>query len=154
MIQERRNRAVARLIERINHGDLVALDLQDEIRVAFTDPSKSTERINCKVCEVPLVGRQRDFCFGHWDYVTFNLPSAPTYHELLIHVAAWLRTQMTDLRIERRTAFWLAVIKGHSRCEVCNCMTHNVECLVGSNGTEIKTHTVCEDHAFIRLQEP
>ena len=150
MIQVKRSEAVSRLIERIENGDLVALDLQKEIRFIFQEHVSQPDSRKCQICQTPLVGRQEFFCLGHWDYVIVDLPINRPYFELLNDFATWLCNNLTDPEIVYSQSHWLGVIKGHSRCEFCDRPSPLIEQLVNRNGTVLKKHIVCHDHASFR----
>ena len=154
MIQAKRQMAVSRLIGQIENGDVVALDLQDEIRFIFQEHlSHNHSSRKCQICNTPLVGRQEFFCFGHWDYVIVDLPLNQPYAELLKGLALWLRNNLMDPGIVYSQHHWKVIISGHSRCEVCDRSSAIVEQLVNHNGSVLKKHIVCHDHASFQLVE-
>lgn len=153
MIQMERSTAVSRLIDRIENGDLVALDLQDEIRFVFQEHVSHPDLRKCQICKTPLVGRQEFFCFGHWDYVIVDLPLQRPYYELLKDFAEWLRNNLLGPAIAYSQIHWLGVIKGHSRCEVCDRSSPIIEQLMNNDGNVLKQHIVCQDHASFRTVE-
>lgn len=153
MIQAKRQMAVSRLIGQIENGDVVALDLQDEIRFVFQEHLSHNHSRTCQICNTPLVGRQEFFCFGHWDYVIVDLPLNQPYAELLKGFALWLRNNLMDSEIVYSQHHWKVVINGHSRCEVCDRSSAIVEQLVNHNGSVLKKHIVCHDHASFQLVE-
>lgn len=149
MIQEDRVRSINDLIASIEMGVIVSLD-NHASRFIFRELLEQHDPAHCAICNVPLIGRQTHFCSGHWDYVVADIPLSQPYHEVLRALVNWLKVNLYEPTIVRSHAHWLGVVKGRVRCEMCGRTTSVVEMLQASDGTMVKRHTVCEDHAFAR----
>lgn len=152
MIQQQRRDAIARLISEIELGQIPSIDSHGA-RFIFQQHLLEANPAACAICSVPLIGRQRHFCSGHWDYVVVDLPLEQPYHRLLTSLAAWLRENLLEPQIIRHHHYWLGVAKGVHTCEVCGRTTEHQEALESDSERVVKRHTVCEDHASFRLPD-
>lgn len=145
----RRTAAARNLIAAVESGSPVPTGKENTVRIIVPhEPHPGSER--CIVCDARLIGRQQRLCAGHWDYLVVP-PAATANTEQFV---AWLTTVTDRLRVEHYQRFWMAVMKGHSRCEICDVPTSNVERLVSGDSTPVKTHTVCPSHQTFRDPEP
>jgi hypothetical protein len=149
VIQQKRSRAVSQLVERIERGEVVPLDLQEEVRFVVRESETLADPKHCAICRIPLVGRQEGFCVGHWDYVIVDIPVRDPYIVLLRDVAVWLRENLVDPAIVR-THDWRGATTGHLRCELCDRPSPIIERLQNHHRKIVKQHVVCHDHASFR----
>ena len=150
MIQQKRSHAVSQLIKRIERGEVVPLDLQEDVRFVFRESETLADPKHCAICGIPLVGCQEGFCAGHWDCVIVDIPVRDPYTVLLRDVAVWLRENLVGPTIVHTHGHWHGVMTGHLRCELCDRPTPIIERLQNHHGTVVKLHVVCHDHASFR----
>lgn len=144
-----RHESALHLAAEINNGGTVPSEIHFFARLIMPSRLANAKDKTCVVCRAGLIGRQKTFCFGHWDYLTVPITAA---NDPEIFVAYLIET-FNRLRIEHFQRHWLAVINGHSRCEICDSLTSNVERVVVGENTVIKQHTVCPDHASFRSSQ-
>ena len=144
-----REESARSLADDISNGGTIPREIDTDTRLIMPSKLASANNNNCVVCGAGLSGRQKTFCFGHWDYLTVPTAAADDAETFV----AYLAETFDRLRIEHIQRHWLAVINGHSRCEVCDCLTSNVERVVVGENRVINQHTVCPDHASFRCTE-
>lgn len=142
MKRESREEAARRLASDISNGATLPHDVHTGTRVIMPRRLARATDNTCVVCGAGLVGRQKTFCFGHWDYLTVPTEAAQDPEAFV----AYLTQTFDDVRVVHIQRHWLAVINGHSRCDVCDALTSNVERLVAGDDRILKQHTVCPDH--------
>ena len=149
MHQTNRDHAVTEWINQLITGIPSPNDFHHGARVYFPSAINTAKPGSCLVCNATLIGKQDQFCHGHWDYVFVpkaNLASSETLVEFIE-----LNLRLTFVEITRQD--WNLVTKGHSRCEICNTPTDNVEELRSGLGHTLKRHVVCPDHQSFRSVE-
>lgn len=149
VIQLKCHNAIIRLIDEIERGLTPALD-RHPARFIFQEQLHDNDPTKCAVCAVLLIGRQFHFCSGHWDYVVVDVSVDQPYGQMLKSLAMWLRKNLQNSRITRHSHYWLGVLKGAFRCEVCDRSTDLQEVLESSAEQWLRQHTVCVDHASFR----
>ena len=149
LIQLKRHNAIVRLMDEIERGLTPAVD-RHPARFIFREQLHEADPTKCAVCTVPLIGRQRHFCSGHWDYAIADVKLNQPYGRVLKSLAIWLRENLQNPRITRHSHYWLGVLKGAFRCEVCDRSTDLQEVLESNAQQWLKQHTVCTDHASFR----
>lgn len=146
MIQWNRRNAISRLIAEIERGLVPAID-RHPARFIFLEQLQNADPTKCAVCDVPLIGRQEHFCAGHWDYVVVDVSLDQPYGQMLKSLAAWLRANLSNPRIVHANHYWLGVVKGALRCEVCGLKSSIQEVLASDAEAWVKRHTVCKESA-------
>ena len=141
-----RTDAARHLADEIDNGASLPHSSHRETRLVMPARLSATSTTTCVVCGAGLVGRQKTFCFGHWDYLVVPNESASDPERFV----AYLGETFDRLRVEHIQRHWMAVIRGHSRCEICDAVTSNVERLVTGDDRILKQHTVCPDHQTAR----
>lgn len=141
-----RHESARQLADDIMNGKDLPRGTHTNTRLVMPDRLATATTTLCVVCGTALVGRQKTFCFGHWDYLVVPSEKSVDAEQFV----AFLIETFDDLRVEHFQRHWLAVINGHSRCEICDSLTSNVERLVTSNDRVLKQHTVCPDHRSTR----
>ena len=143
-----RQTAIARLGERIDSGELVAIDLSGARLITPRHPIPDDDRV-CIVCGCALIGTQVEPCSGHWDYLRIEGidPDQP-YTAFLEALRTWL--------VERAAGLWVETLQiGYPvgkwvKCEVCGQGTSLVEHIGNDRGEVLKRHYVCADHRSFR----
>lgn len=141
-----REESARNLAADIRNGGTLPREIHFTARLIMPSRLANAKDKTCVVCGAGLSGRQKTFCFGHWDYLTVPATAA---NDAEIFITYLVET-FNRMRIEHFQRHWLAVINGHSRCEVCDSLTSNVERIVVRENTVIKQHTVCRDHTSFR----
>lgn len=141
-----RSDAVRRLADEIENGAPLPQTTDTATRLVMPARLSSSAPATCVVCGAGLIGRQKTFCFGHWDYLVVPVDIADDVEKFV----TFLDETFDRLRVEHVQRHWMAVIKGHSRCEICDALTSNVERLVTGDDRILKQHTVCPDHQTAR----
>lgn len=149
MQQTNRDHAAAEWINQLVAGVPSTNDFHHGARVYFPTAVKETKPSSCIVCDAALIGKQELLCHGHWDYVLIPDASIATRDTLIEFIELNLR----HTHIETTHQHWALVTKGHSRCEICDTPTDNVEELRSGLGHTIKRHVVCPDHRSFRSAE-
>ena len=149
MYQTYRNDAVTEWINQLLAGIPLPNDFHLGARVYFPAALTTARPGSCVVCHATLIGNQTNLCSGHWDYVLIPTDVLESRDLLIEYLEANLR--LTN--IESTTQPWPLVTRGHSRCEICNAPTENVEQLRSGLGQTLKRHVVCADHVSFRCCE-
>lgn len=137
-----RHESARRLAVDITNGAPLPHATHSDTRLVMPARLTSGDDRSCAVCGAALVGRQKTFCFGHWDYLVVPIEATADAEQFV----TYLTETFDNLRVEHVQRHWLAVINGHSRCDICDALTSNVERLVVGDGRIVKQHTVCPDH--------
>jgi len=149
MYQTNRNNAVSELVDQLLAGVAKLSNFHAGARVYFAAAVASAKSGSCIVCGSTLIGTQEHLCSGHWDYVLIP-QEALVSTELLVD---YLETNLSLSHIEKTSQPWPLVTKGHSRCEICDTPTDNVEELRSGREHTLKRHVVCSDHQAFRWVE-
>lgn len=147
--QTRRNEAIAELAKQIDLGIRPPIGYDRASRLLFPDKSgAASERVanTCLVCSIPLLGKQRDFCSGHWDVIVIDRDLLADRSRLI----TFLEETLAGLFVDVTRRYWQATVHGMTRCEVCNHLEGVLESLKSHGGETIKSHLVCGDHASFR----
>ena len=149
MYQTSRSNAVAEWINQLLAGIPLPHDFHRGARAYFSSALNTARPGSCVVCHTPLIGRQADLCAGHWDYVLIPNDALESSNLLV----EYLEFNLGLTQVETTSQHWQFVTKGHSRCEICNVPTENVEELRSERGHTLKRHIVCADHVSFRCCE-
>ena len=155
MEQTARGQAVRDLIDQLEAGGRIPSLLHDGAQIYFDDAVALAIPGTCVVCGLQLLGQQRELCAGHWDWVKFE-PLEENQLEFNPNSALieFLYINLRETFVITSKTHWQAGLKGHSRCELCNRTTLNVEKLVTlPHGSTLKSHTVCVEHATFRCEK-
>lgn len=154
MFQSARDREVKELINALEAGSTAPTTLHHGARLYFPADMQETEPGTCLVCAATLIGQQQHLCSGHWDWLLF----APLEElQYVINPTAALIEFLEIFLVD--TLIWSSdrnielAQPGRSRCEVCNCITANVEELRNKDLQLIKDHVVCPAHQTFRWEE-
>ena len=152
MKQTKRHAAIIEVIARIENDPGWSGAHMDDARILLDVHVDAAEPGHCAVCDAPLVGRQELLCQGHWDYLVFDQPRTRPFDSYLRRLAESLQILESGIEIVRTRTHWMGAVSGHSRCEVCDTVTTNIERLVNGDGEILKSHTVCEAHCTFRWE--
>ncbi len=141
-----RHESARQLADDIMNGKDLPRGTHTNTRLVMPDRLATATTTSCAICGATLVGRQKTFCYGHWDYLAVPIDASSDPEQFVLFLAE----MFDNLRVEHVQRHWLAVINGHSRCEVCEMLTSNVERLVTADDRVLKQHTVCPDHQSAR----
>jgi|GEM_PF-6099148 len=155
MEQLSRGQAVLEFIELLKAGIPIPQRFHEGSRVYFADAIATADDNCCVVCGLQLVGKQKMLCAGHWDWLQFEpledfeFEQNP-HHSLIEFLNIYVRRTL----VIPTQNHWQAGLHGHSRCELCQRITLNVEMLVNLPlGSVLKRHTVCREHASFRWED-
>ncbi len=152
MQQTKRNIAIADLVNLISAGVAPSRDLFRDARIVFPSNVAQTPRDLCVVCRVPLVGSQRMFCAGHWDYMVVEQLETLPFTDYLWSFREWLQIYMNDMFVLTTDTNWQDDVLGHAVCEVCGRESGTDE-LLCSGSQIVKRHTVCDAHRSFRWED-
>lgn len=143
--------AIADLADSIEMSQNNPLDqVCKKARIYLTKDSDVGATERCLVCGIPLCGNQREFCWGHWDFIvvrssdTLELSSSGE-----AQVVDELRT-LTGLKVRHIRPYYIGIAKGKCRCSVCNDLMGISERIIDASGGLVKWHYVCMDHMTFR----
>ena len=155
MEQLSRGTAVLDFIEQLRAGIPIPQRYHEGARVFFADALATAGNNSCVVCGLQLIGKQRMLCAGHWDWIQFEpLEEFEFEQNPAKSLIEFLHIYLRRTLIISSHNSWQAGLHGHSRCELCQRITVNVEILVNLPlGSELKRHTVCPEHASFRRED-
>lgn len=146
MTRPSRIQAARQLAADIRNGAPLPRSIHPAARLVMPVRLASARGPWCVICNAGLIGRQKTFCAAHWDYLAVPLEASLGADEFCV----FLEEAFEQLRVVHIQRHWLAVINGHSRCDICDVLTSNVERLVTGDDRILKQHTVCPDHQTAR----
>lgn len=154
MEQIARGHAVRELINQLEAGHSIPQRFHEGARIYFDDAVTLATPGTCVICGLQLFGQQQELCAWHWDWVMFE-PLEENQLDFNPNSALieFLYIYLRETFVITSKTHWQAGLKGHSRCELCNRTTLNVEKLVTlPHGMTLKSHTVCVEHATFRYE--
>ena len=144
-----REESARHLAAEISNGGTLPRKIHFFARLIMPSRLANAKDKTCVVCGAGFIGRQKTFCFDHWDYLTVPTTAGNDAERFV----AYLIETFHRLRIEHFQRHWLAVINGHSRCEVCDSLTSNVERVVVSGNTTTKLSSSSAANSQVVVQQ-
>ena len=146
-----RSAAIAEIADQIaSFGQYAPSALDEKARLVFLRQPPTRDQMTCLICGVPLLGRQWQFCSGHWDYIFMVIPHGSLFELSFREQLVADLDALQGLKVRLLRPYWWGLMKGAYKCEVCDALQGLQESIITGDGSEVRRHTVCADHVTFR----